>query len=247
MRRILLKCSLVAFLFALSSQGYSQAQRETPLEVGPLGGVPGPVRPIKPPPAIASLLPHDAQVRVVEHTRMRSSGEITVLYDLLEHPKDDPEEKEQNTHIVVVDAGKIAKDFGTLDEDCDLGGFERLRLHDDAYGAIVAFRCAGDRAQSEFFLLHSDGTGYVAESIADTGTGRIEILETNPAEIRIWSADVDHDTCIWCEQHYSVYVYAWEGAKFVLKSKKVTSKKYLPIERTQHPIVRAATPPSSRS
>ena len=247
MRRILLKCPLVAFLFVSSFQSYSQAQRETPLEVGPLGGVPGPVRPIKPPAAIASLLPREAQVRVVEHTKMRSSEEITVLYDLLEHPEDDPEEMEQNTHTVVVDAGKIAKDFGILDEDCDPGGFEQLRLHDDVYGAVVAFRCAGDRAQSEFFLLHSDGTGYVADPLADAATGRLEILETNPAEIRIWSAEVDHDACVWCEQRYRVSVYAWEGAKFVLKSKKVTSKKYLPIERTQHPIVRTAMPASSRS
>jgi len=110
-----------------------------------------------------------------------------------------------------------------------------------------AFRCAGDRAQSEFFLLHSDGTGYVADPLADAATGRLEILETNPAEIRIWSAEVDHDACVWCEQRYRVSVYAWEGAKFVLKSKKVTSKKYLPIERTQHPIVRTAMPASSRS
>jgi hypothetical protein len=246
MRKACATIFLAALALASVFQGTSDAQRETPLEVGILGGVPGPVRPTRAPREIASLLPQKAQVRVVEHTRMEPSEETTVLYDLLEHPKDDPKWTERNTHVVVFSEGKIVKDFGTLDEDCDLGGFEQLRLQDHVYGAVIAFRCAGDRAASDFFLLHANGAEYAAEQIANAGTGKLEILETDPAEVRVWSADVD-GVCVWCEQHYSQYLYVWQDGKFALKSTRVTNRPFIPIEVTRHPLVRPAVKTKSSS
>jgi len=250
MRNAARTTQFLAFLLALCFQSVAAAQQETPFRVGPFGAIPEPVRPIKAPRDIASLLPRVAMVRVLENTRLAPSGETTVLYDIFEPPDNDPDRTSgrmiKNTHVVILRDGKVTSDLGAPDEGCDLAGFSEFRLDAKSDAAAVAFRCGGDGARTNFFLLRFDGQSYALESIAQTSTGRMEILESDPTEIRIWSAGVD-DTCVWCDQHYSTDVYIWQDGEFTPKSHEVTRDTFQPGELNQHPIVKPTPAPKSTS
>lgn len=250
MRRATRTAQFLAFLLTLSFQPVAVAPQETPFRVGPFGAIPEPVKTIRPPRDIASLLPRVAMVRVLQNTRFAPSGETTVVYDLFEPPEDDPDRTSgrmiKNAHVVIVRDGKIASDLGAPDEDCDLAGFAEFRLEGKSNAAVIAFRRGGDGSHTDFFLLRFDGQSYTLDSIAETYAGRMEILETDPAQIRIWSAGVD-ETCVWCEQRYSTDVYVWENGQFEPKSHAITPTTYQPGELNQHPIVRSAVLPKSTS
>jgi len=250
MRYTMRKAQLLAFLLALCYQPLAVAQQETPFRVGPFGAIPEPVRPIKAPRDIASLLPRVAMVRVLENTKLAPTGETTVLYDIFEPPDNDPDRTSgrmiKNVHVVILRDGKVASDLGAPDEACDLADFSQFRLDSKSNAAAIAFRCAGDGSRTNFFLLRFDGNSYALEPIAQTSTGRLEILETDPAEIRVWSAGVD-DTCVWCDQHYSTDIYLWQDGAFTPKSHNVTPDAYNPGELNQHPIVKPVLPPKSTS
>jgi len=241
---------IVAFFFALSFQPLAAAQQETPFRVGPFGAIPQPVHPIKAPRDVASLLPRVAMVRVLENTKLAPAGETTVLYDVFEPPDNDPDRTSgrmiKNTHVVILRDGKVASDLGAPDEACDLAGFSQFHLDAKSGAAAVAFRCGGDGSRTNFFLLRFDGQSYVLENIAQTSTGRMEILETDPAEIRVWSAGID-DTCVWCDQHYSTDIYVWQDGQFAAKAHNVTPETYNPGELNQHPIVKSDPSPKSTS
>jgi len=241
---------MVQFLglfFLLWFQPVAAAQQETPFQVGPFGAVPDPVKTIQPPRDIASLLPRVALVRVPQNTRLAPAGETTIVYDIYERTEDDDATiTEKNAHVVIVRDGKIASDLGAPDEDCDLAGFAEFRLEGKSNAAVIAFRRGGDGSHTDFFLLRFDGQSYTLDSIAETYAGRMEILETDPAQIRIWSAGVD-ETCVWCEQRYSTDVYVWENGQFEPKSHAITPTTYQPGELNQHLIVRSAVLPKSTS
>jgi hypothetical protein len=240
----------LAFLLALCFQPLAVAQQETPFRVGPFGAIPESVRPIKAPRDIASLLPRVAMVRVLQNTKLAPAGETTVVYDIFEPPDNDPDRTSgrmiRNVHVVILRDGKVASDLGAPDEACDLAGFSEFRLDARSNAAAIAFRCGGDGARTNFFLLRFDGQSYTLESLAQTTTGRMEILETDPAEIRVWSAGID-DTCVWCDQHYSTDIYVWQDGAFAPKSHNVTPDAYNPGELNQHPIVKPVPPPKSTS
>ena len=239
---------ILAFLLTLCFQPLAVAQQETPFRVGPFGAIPEPVRPIKAPRDIASLLPRVAMVRVLENTKLAPAGETTVVYDIFEPPDNDPDRTSgrmvKNTHVVILRDEKIVGDLGAPDEACDLAGFSEFRLDSKSDAAAIAFRCAGDGSRTNFFMLRFDGESYALQPIAQTSTGRMEILETDPAEIRVWSAGVD-DTCVWCDQHFSTDIYVWQNGEFALKSHDVTHDSFQPGELNQHPIVKSAAAPKS--
>jgi len=253
----------LAFLLVLLFQPLAVAPQETPFRVGPFGAIPQPVHPIKAPRDVASLLPRVAMVRVLENTKFAPVGETTVLYDVFEPPDNDPDRTSgrmiKNTHVVILRDGKVASDLGAPDEACDLAGFSEFRLDAKSDAAAIAFRCGGDGSRTNFFLLRFDGQSYALESIAQTSTGRMEILETDPAEIRVWSAENRapmapargaweiNDTCVWCDQHYSTDIYVWEDGQFAAKAHNVTPDTYNPGELNQHPIVKSDPPPKSTS
>jgi len=241
---------LLAFFFGLSFQPVVAAQQETPFEVGPFGAIAEPVKTIRPPRDIASLLPRVAMVRVLQNTRLAPAGETTIIYDIYEPPESDIDrtsgQMEKNSHVVIVRDGKITSDLGAPDEDCDLAGFAEFRLEAKSDAAVIAFRRRGDGSHTDFFLLRFDGQSYTLDSVAETYAGRMEILETDPAEIRIWSAGVD-ETCVWCEQRYSIDVCIWQDGGFMPKSHEVTPGTYPPSDMNQHPIVKSVRPPKSTS
>ena len=244
------KARFLALLLTLCFQPLAVAQQETPFRVGPFGAVPEPVHPIRAPRDIASLLPRVAMVRVLQNTKLAPSGETTVVYDLFEPPEDDPDRTSgrmiKNAHVVILRDGKVASDLGAPEEDCDLAGFSEFRLDAKSNAAAIALRCAGDGSRTNFFLLRFDGQSYAIQSIAESFAGRMEILETDPAEIRVWSAGVDQ-TCVWCDQHYETDIYVWENGEFVLKSHDVTPGTYDPAELNQHPITKSTAPAQSKS
>jgi hypothetical protein len=239
-----------AFLLTTWFQPVAVAQQETPFRVGPFGAIPEPVKTIRPLREIASLLPRVAMVRVLENTKLAPAGETTAVYDIYEPPDSDTDRTSgrmvKNAHVVILREGRIVSDLGAPDEGCDLAGFAEFRLEGKSDAAAIAFRCGGDGSHTDFFLLRFDGQSYALDSVAQTFAGRIEILETDPAEIRVWSAGVD-DTCVWCDQRYNTDVYVWENGQFELKSHEVTRDAYQPGELNQHPILKSASPPKSRS
>ena len=241
---------ILAFLLILWFQPVVAAQQETPFEVGPFGAIPDPVKTIRPPRDIASLLPRVAMVRVLENTKLAPTGETTIIFDIYEPPESDIDrtsgQMEKNSHVVIVRDGKIASDVGAPDEACDLAGFAEFRLDAKSNAVAIAFRRGGDGSHTDFFLLWFDGHSYTLDSVAETYAGRMEILETDPAEIRIWSAGVD-ETCVWCEQRYTTDVYVWENGQFEPKSHEVTRETFQPGEVNQHPIVKSTLPPKSVS
>lgn len=230
---------ILAVLLTLWLQPVAAAQQESPFRAGPLAAIHEPVKPIKPPREIAALLPRVAMVRVLANTQLAPAGETTVVYDIYESPDSDPDRTSgrmvKNTHVVILRDGKVASDLGAPDEDCDLAGFAQFRLEGKSNAAAIAFRCGGDGSHTDFFLLRFDGESYTLDSIAETLTERLEILEADPADIRVWSAGVD-DTCVWCGQHYSTDVYVWENGQFEPKSHEITRDTYEPRDLNQHPI-----------
>lgn len=240
----------LAVLLTLSLQPVAAAHQETPFRVVPPGGIHEPLKPIKPPREIAALLPRVAMVRVLANTQLTPAGETTVVYDIYESPDSDPDRTSgrmvKNLHVVILRDGKVASDLGAPDEACDLAGFAEFRLEGKSDAAAIAFRCGGDGSHTDFFLVRFDGQSYALDSIAQTFAGRMEILETDPAEIRVWSAGID-DTCVWCEQHYSTDVYVWQNGQFTLKSHEVTPDTYQPGDLNQHPIVKSVALPKSTS
>lgn len=240
----------LAFLLTLCFQPFAAAQQETPFQVGPFGAIPEPVKTIRPPREIAALLPRVAMVRVLANTQLTPAGETTIIYDIYEPPESDVDrtsgQMEKNSHVVILRDGKVASDLGAPDEACDLAGFAEFRLEGKSNAAVIAFRCGGDGSHTDFFLVRFDGQSYALDSIAQTFAGRMEILETDPAEIRVWSAGID-DTCVWCEQHYSTDVYVWQNGQFTLKSHEVTPDTYQPGDLNQHPIVKSVALPKSTS
>ncbi len=248
MKHVSRKSQCCLFLLAMSFQPLAAAQQETPFRVGPSRAIPESVHPVQAPRDIASLLPRVAIVRVLENTKLALSGETTVIYDIYEPPDDDPERTSgrmvKNTHVVILRDGKVVSDLGAPDEACDLAGFAAFRADAKSDAAAIAFRCVGDGSHTDFFLLRFDGLSYSLESIAQTYTGRMEILETDPAQIRVWSAAVDR-SCVWCDQHYSTDIYVWQDGQLAPKSHDVTPDAYNPGEWNQHPIVKSIPPPKS--
>lgn len=229
------------FAAALCFQSLTTAQEEAPLHVGALGAIPSSVKPIQPSPEVASFLPQGAVVCVLANTTLSAAGETTLVY-ATDYP-DDPGGPEKEPHIAVVRAGKIAEDFSPNGGGY-LASFAEFRLDGKTRAAVIALRSYGDGAGTDFYFLRFDGQSYVLERVANTYAGRIEIVETDPAEFRVWSAGVD-STCVWCEQRYNTHIYVWKNGKFKSKSRAVTSKKYFPADINQHPIVKGPSGPRS--
>jgi hypothetical protein len=240
----------LSFLLLLCFQSLAAAQQETPFQVGPFGAIPEPVKTIRPSRDIASLLPRVAMVRVLQNTKLSPAGETTVVYDMYEPPASDTDRTSgrmvKNAHLVIVRDREILSDLGAPEEACDLAGFAEFRPERKSNAAAIAFRCGGDGSHTDFFLLRFDGQCYSVVAVAQTVTGRMEILETEPAEIRVWSAGLD-DTCVWCAQHYSTDVYIWENGQLAPKSHEITHDTFQPADLNQHPIIKSSSPTKSTS
>jgi len=234
MKNALLPALLLGFSFALCFQSTAAAQVESPLEVGALGAVPVPMEPIRPPAEIASALPHDAVIRILAHTNLSPAGEITLVFDT-----DDPQDADgpvKIPHVAVVRDAKVVCEFSP-DAGGYLASFTQFRLFGKTNAALLALRSYGDGAGTDFYILRFDGKTCHTDTVAQTYAGRIEVLQSRPAEIRIWSAGVD-DTCVWCAQRYHRDIFRWTDGKFRLVSRAITSQAYLPAEINQHPIVK---------
>jgi len=236
--RLLLLCSLG---FVLCFARVTAAQEESPLHVGVMGAIPEPVKPIHPPEEIASLLPQDATVRVLTNTDLSPSGETTIVYATVCAGDEDAMEAEP--HIAVVRDGKIVGDFAPGDGGY-LAAFDDFHLGVKSNAVVIALRNYGDGATTDFYLLRFDGRSYLLDEVAHTYAGRMEIMQTNPAEFRVWSAGVD-DTCVWCAQRYHTDVYRWRNGRLALESRAVTSAKFYPSEINQHPILTGPVGPKS--
>lgn len=231
---------LMAVVMLLGSLCLAQEQEGTSRDFklrGPMGVVQLPRDSVNAPKAIRALLPHDAQVRLLQPLTLNPQDTL-VVYDT-------PEPGEANDllelgyptvlvlrqkHVV----GRLSLKARAQD-DPDWVFLEAGEIHlaKEKAGVVLAFRSVGDGAGSLFLVMSPEGGKYQTVLKKLTAQGRLRAdQDTN---LELWDAD-ERAECIWCPHPYNIVAYRWDRSHFSQLRKTTSCRKLSPDAMTDKPV-----------
>jgi len=204
---------------------------------GPLGVFQLPRQSVRIPRTIRALLPHGAKVRLLQ--KLASQPEDTlVVYDNLDPAHPNPLIDIRYPGVLVLRSNHVigrASLKRRTDDGPDWVFLEAGEIHvsPNLPGIALAFRSMGDGSVSLFLLLSPHGGQYRTILKKITGAGRLRA--DNEANLELWDANFGEE-CVWCDHHYSVFNYRWNGSRLVRVRKAVTCRTIEPGAMTDMPV-----------
>lgn len=162
--------------------------------------------------------------------------------EMLVYEPPNPENDPPDTHLLLLRGGVVAKRTS----------FRKMRIRKEYRVVSAARLCAGDTTMiflaagagatgvSEFFVaLLFNETGFRTFSLPEANQGRLEIFESYPFTVKLWSAtNEDMGYCGACPKHYDVSNFKFEGgAGFQKTGHKRTQKKVSPDPLIDRPLL----------
>ncbi len=198
------------------------------------GVVVTPHAPIEVSAEMRALLPAQAVVRMVEHTKMVGDGETVAAYDVGSDLKPDP-------HLIVLKDSKVADNFrlATLFGKNDPGpGWvlfkaSEFRLPQGKSMFVAAYRNIGDGAATVFVLLAEQDGDYKIFWDKLVAQGRFEVLRTG--RMQVWGA-TQEGACIWCPHVYKVTALEWRNGRVASAGRFETKGYFDPLPIADDPI-----------
>ena len=192
------------------------AQVQPPLRIGPFGGIPESLAPIKIPRELEPFVPNGCVLRAALHTRMAAKGETLFLYD-------NGERFAPEVHLRALRNSQTARLFdGRVSA---IAGIQAIPNGTNRELVGFAYHEGGDEADTTFLIFAARNGFYRQVFKQQTGTGRMWITDNSPVTFQTWSAEwqLDRaDSCIWCKHRYWVRTYVWRHNRFRLTSQRVT-------------------------
>ena len=217
MRRVL----TIAALLLVGSTRFVHGQVQTPMHVGPFGGISDSLPALDMPPELKAFIPSGFTLRATMMTKMAPNGEEIFLYD-------DGEDVFPEIHLHAL---HDRKDFSLFDRNImAVRGLLPVTLHDGTQLLGFAYGRAGDGADTRFVIFSFENQGYRSIFERATTEGRMRVLSSSPLRFEVWSADETMDkageSCVWCAHRYRVITYEFNGDSFDVIGMR-TTRKYL--------------------
>lgn len=227
-----MKAPSVALAFILiCSSALLFGQVQAPLRIGPFGGIPESLVPMKIPRELEPFVPKGCVLRAAFHTRMAPERETLFLYD-------NGERFFPEIHLRVLHNGQTARLFDG--EVSALAGIQAIPNGMQSELVGFAYHEGGDEADTTFLIFAARKGAYQRVFKQQTGTGRMRITNSSPATFQTWSAEWQFDgadSCIWCKHRYRVRTYVWRHDRFRLASQHLTRAFFDASEMAARPFV----------
>jgi len=202
-----------------------------------------PRRPVGVPRSIRALLPHAATVRLLQRLTL-SPTDTLVVYDTPDSESSDSFFDDRYPAFLVLRAGHPIGRFAPERQRDDSAGWVfleagELHISPEKSGVVLAFRSVGDGSGSLFLVVSPDQQEYRIVLRRTTDQARLRIDAEGILEF--WDAN-EGDECVWCDHHYKVLAYKWDGLHFARKRMATSCRKINPDAITDEPIEAVSQP-----
>jgi hypothetical protein len=213
------------------------------LPVGPMGLLQAPQPALKVPKALRAVLPHEAQVRLLQTSQL-NPADTFVVYESLVHPIFPFFPLEYPTVAVLrgkrtIARFQIRKPF-TVDADWVFLSGSEVRLSPKRSAAVFTFRALGDGCGNFFLALSANHGKYEIAMSRIAAQASLKVLDKN-GTLELWEATFG-DECIWCRHRYKISKYRWTGTAFVRTGSRRSRGKLDPSIVAAKPLVIPQTP-----